>query len=469
MRSPFILLITACWILVPAGLPADIIEVPDEAPTIQAGIDLAAEGDTVLVAEGTYQENIDYTGKDVFVTSGFLFDQNKEIIISTVIDGQGESVATFENGETRDAVLYGFTLTTQGDYCVYCEAASPTIMYNRIIDCSVYHWGAGVSCWNGASPIISHNVFADDFAYHGGGAVFAYYSQPVIRHNVIRMCEGQYGGAICSAWYSESLIEKNIITDCRADAAGGGIHLSSRASQVLNNTIIRNNSSRGAGVHTTDYATSVIKNNIIAFNEDGAGILVSHFSEPVVSFNDVYGNEGGDYGDWEPGPGDISCDPRFRDSSPADVNLSALSPCIDAADPATEVPWFGGDRRDMGAREYHYLNPGQLLSFSDTPAEAEIGSTASWEVMITNPFAHPITFDGWVEVSGPECGILGALYDISLPAHGHHAGILEVFFPLYLSEGDYVVKGRLGVLGDELWDGEVFDVELSSSANIAGQ
>jgi hypothetical protein len=35
-------------------------------------------------------------------------------------------------------------------------------------------------------------------------------------------------------------------------------------------------------------------------------------------------------------------------------------------------------------------------------------------------------------------------------------------------EGDYTVKGRLGVIGEELWDGEVFDVELSSSTNLAG-
>jgi len=79
--------------------------VPTTHPTIQAAINAALPGDTVLVLPGTYVERIDFLGKSITVrgTAGAA---------ATTINGnQGGSVVTFAANEPPTATLEGFTIT----------------------------------------------------------------------------------------------------------------------------------------------------------------------------------------------------------------------------------------------------------------------------------------------------------------------------------------------------------------------
>jgi len=87
---------------------AKTIRVPGDFLTIQKGIDAAVNGDTVLVAAGTYKgagnKNLDFKGKAITVTS-----ENGAAL--TIIDCEGVGRGFyFHSGETSKSVVGGLPL-----------------------------------------------------------------------------------------------------------------------------------------------------------------------------------------------------------------------------------------------------------------------------------------------------------------------------------------------------------------------
>ena len=108
------LLITLFMVL---PLLSTVISIPDEYSTIQSGINAAANGDTIIVASGTYFENINFKGKYILLTSHFVFDHDEHYISDTFINGSNyadpdsASTVTFCSNEDDNSILQGFTIT----------------------------------------------------------------------------------------------------------------------------------------------------------------------------------------------------------------------------------------------------------------------------------------------------------------------------------------------------------------------
>ena len=85
---------------------SQIINIPDDYPTIQQGIDAAGNGDTILVDTGIYEGNINFNGKNITVASHYLITSDTSYLSQTIISG-GSRVVNFENGEDTTAILCG--------------------------------------------------------------------------------------------------------------------------------------------------------------------------------------------------------------------------------------------------------------------------------------------------------------------------------------------------------------------------
>src|SRR5580658_841897 len=137
-------LLPLLFILSEPAIAQTTIHVPSDVPTIQGAINQAQNGDTVLVAPGTYNENINFDGKSITVTSD---SSNAGSAANTIIMGSGGATVTFQSNEPPTAILNGITVThpspggpTTAGPGISISGASPTITRNSI----VYNAGDGI-------------------------------------------------------------------------------------------------------------------------------------------------------------------------------------------------------------------------------------------------------------------------------------------------------------------------------------
>ncbi|KPJ53274.1 hypothetical protein AMJ39_05250 [candidate division TA06 bacterium DG_24] len=303
-----------------SAAPATVIRVPQVYPTIQAGVNAAMEGDTVLVASGTYfgpgNYDIDFGGKAIVLMS----ESGPE---ATVIDCRDIACRGlyFHSGEDSSSVVRGFTITNAHDTGIYCWGSSPTIMDNiirdnagdngggiacewncsariadNVITCNVANYGGAIYC-NHSSPAVVGNTLTENSAYDGGGLFSELQSCPVIAGNTFsgNAAPGPYGGhggAIC-IYQSSAVIQDNFVQWNVADY-GGGIHCWYGSAVIAGNTILENGADkRGGGICCEVSSATVTDNTIIrnmVYNGSGGGIVCSQSSSSTILYNTISGN-----------------------------------------------------------------------------------------------------------------------------------------------------------------------------------
>ena len=383
---------------------ANVLNVPGTYATIQAAIDASSSGDTVMVAAGTYFENIDFKGKLITVQSA----QGPSV---TTIDGSNLApVVNFSTNETAAAVIQGFTLqhgnaTFAFGYegaGVHISGASPTVAGNNIV--------ANTSCANGvgisvafASPVIRDNaidgntkqpgcsgqngggiyvrgassaqiihnsIFNNTTDFGGGISLFAA-GTPTLLNNMISGNGAEYaGGGIYAVNQSDANIVQNVITGNRSPVSGAGLYISppsgTRGALLVNNTIA-GNFGGDSGVFLGGFDAQVqLFNNIVAAASTVPAVLCDttySSTPPVFDHNDLSNSAGpatqGSCSQVVGTSGNISADPTFVASG--DFHLQSSSPSIDAGNsgapslPSADLdgmPRISGVAVDQGAYEF---------------------------------------------------------------------------------------------------------------------
>ena len=313
-------------ITIPIVAMADTIVVPDDYGKIQEAIDAAENGDTVLVAPGTYIENINFLGKAITVKSS----DGSEV---TIIDGSSPSnpdigsVVRFVNNEQPDSVLDGFTLrngagsTTSGPYPwsvgggIWCNASSPTIKNNTITGNDIGRHpsaaaaGGGIYCQQGSPTIISNNITENTVTHDlwlGGGGIWCEYSPATIESNHFsdNVCycgdTGQGGGGGIGCKGAPPMIRYNDFFNNAADgkeAYGGGILVYYSSPYIMNNTFSGNSAKAGGGIAVGfEPSSPIILNNFFYGNYgsfSGGGLNCCSGATPLMVNNTFVGNSAG--------------------------------------------------------------------------------------------------------------------------------------------------------------------------------
>lgn len=252
------------------GRPEHVWRVPQDAPTIWAGIDSASVGDTVVVASGTYNVR-------TWMKSGICLRGETGDPADVILDGQHGGYVFVCEGVDSTTVIKGITITGGG--------------LGKAED------GGGLLCQNSSFLTLRNCVFSGNMSRNAGGGLRCFTSSPTVENCLF--VDNEPGAALF--WKSSG--------------------------NLRNCTFTRN---EGFGVYCWLDAFPSITNCCIVGNS-GEAIDCHPGAVPSIVCCDIYGNDGGDWAgciaEHFGVSGNISADPLFCDPESGDFHLQTSSPC----------------------------------------------------------------------------------------------------------------------------------------------
>lgn len=310
LRVPFVLLTFLLYSAPSPSAEAATRRVPEDHKTIQAAIDSAAPGDTVLVGPGTYRERIQLKDEIILRSAGDdtkgklgLKRAEQTIIVGTGGNEESPGVAMAER-----STLDGFTVTgigrydeeawnqhhaSQGEEQAYEHIGEPGIAGISVMgvaDCQVvnnivHHVGyTGIAILGAEGQRVAPRIFQNvTYRNMGGGIGAMSYSSPIIEANTC--FENFYAGIGHANHASPQVINNSCYGNIRA-----GIGISEGSSPIVRGNKCYQNRRAGIGIRTGEKTSPIVEGNE-CYENHMAGIGIEEDATPTLRLNRCYRNK----------------------------------------------------------------------------------------------------------------------------------------------------------------------------------
>ena len=281
-------------------IPEDVIQVPEDVPSIMFAVDNANSQDTIKVASGTYLGRIDFRDKELYLVG----DKNNPPTIAYDREGNQESTVRIANA--GNSLLRNFRIIGgKGDWCGGCSLPSGDEHSGGGIFIDVSNWNDQPSTIRLENLVVENNnamygggvfvrkanlqmdncIIRDNHTYNDqshnrngmGGALFMMHAQSSlpskIKNTRFETNSAHEGGAVVlwqNSWGDHRVEFENVMINGNTSSLYSGVRAMDAKFSLMNSTIVDNHTTQGlndgAGIHASNWSTGRIVNSIIHNN-----------------------------------------------------------------------------------------------------------------------------------------------------------------------------------------------------------